>query len=159
MRLKKWSDEELYSIRDEIDAWCEKYHKSVWGGRKGYVIALFGTFAISTGFVYLFFAEPEIVTFLPIVLGVTVCLTWYKAKKQFDKNHAFLEEARAEIARREKKARKNKKKKGEVEQNHNAAEKQQEEVDISPEAEPDTKAQAQAISTPSSTSESGKVDH
>lgn len=153
MRLKKWSDEELYSIRDEIDAWCEKYHKSVWGGRKGYVIALFGTFAISTGFVYLIFAEPEIVTFLPIVLGVTVCLTWYKAKKQFDKNHTFLEEVGAEIARREKKARKNKKKKGD----HDAAKKQLEEVDISPEAEPDTK--AQAISTPSSTSESGKVDH
>ncbi|HNR09585.1 hypothetical protein [Nitrosomonas sp. H1_AOB3] len=106
MNLKKWTDEELVSTRDQIEAWCAKYVQSVWDGRKGYLTGLLGVFGISTGVVFLMFDGIEVVSFVPILLGVIVCFTWWKTKQQHKKNNGFLEEIKEEIARRAKKMEK-----------------------------------------------------
>ena len=110
MNIKRWTDEELISTRDEIDAWCVRRTQSIWHGRKGYAAALFGVFGISTGVVFLFFDGFSAISFVPIILGGVVCFTWYKTKKQHEKNSNFLEEVKGEIARRAKKAEKSGKK-------------------------------------------------
>lgn len=106
MNIKKWTDEELAATRDEIDAWCTRYSRSTWSGRMGLAVAALGVFAISTGVVFLFFDGITVMSFVLAALGGVACFTWYKTSKQHKINSNFLEEIRAEIARRTKKAEK-----------------------------------------------------
>jgi len=106
MNFKKMTDEELASIRDEIDTWCTRHAQSIWGGRKGYAVGLLGVFGVSTGIVFLLFDGFEPVSLVPILLGGVVCFMWYKVKQQHKKNSGFLEGVRDEIARRVKKIEK-----------------------------------------------------
>lgn len=106
MNLKKMTDEELSSVRDEVDAWFAKHAQSIWGGRKGYAVGLLGVFGVSTGIVFLLFDGFEPVSLVPILLGGVVCFMWYKIKQQHKNNSGFLEEVKEEIARRIKKAEK-----------------------------------------------------
>lgn len=106
MNFKKMTDEELASIRDEVNAWCAKHAQSIWSGRQGYAIGLLGVFGISTGIVFLLFDDFEPVDLVPILLGSVVCFMWYKVKQQHKNNSGFLKEVKEEIARRAKKAEK-----------------------------------------------------
>ncbi len=106
MNLKKWTDEELVSTRDQIEAWCTKYTQSAWNGRKGYFTGLLGVFGVSTGAVFLMFDGIEVMSFVPILLGAIVCFTWWKTKQQYKNNNGFLEEIKEEITRRAKKMEK-----------------------------------------------------
>lgn len=104
--LKKMTDEELTSVRDEVEAWFTRHAQSMWGGRKGYAVGLLGVFGISTGVVFLLFDGFQPGSLVPILLGGIVCFMWYKVKQQHKNNNNFLEEIKEEIARRIKKAEK-----------------------------------------------------
>lgn len=113
MNFKKMADEELTSIRDEVEGWCEKYTKSIWSGGKGYAVAMFGAFGISTGVVFIFLDGFEPSSLILILLGIAICFLWYKAERQYKKNSGFLDGIKNEIIRREKKAEKIAQKKAE----------------------------------------------
>jgi hypothetical protein len=103
MNLKKMTDEELVNIRDEVEVWCGKYTQSIWSGGKGYAVALFGAFGISTGMVFIIMDGFEPASLIPILLGVVICFIWFKAEQQYKKNNSFLGEVKNEIVQRKKK--------------------------------------------------------
>ena len=104
MNIKKWTDEKLVTARDEIDDWCQKHSKSSWNRRVRLLIAFIGAFAVSTGVVFFFFDGITAMSFVLIGLGSVACFAWYKTEQQRKTNADFLEEIKAEIARREKKS-------------------------------------------------------
>lgn len=106
MSLKKWTDEELASARDQIEGWRTKHDQSIWNGRKGNIVGLLGVFGISTGVVFLTFDGIDVTGFIPILPGTAVCFTWWKIKQQYKKNSGFLDEVKEEITRRAKKLEK-----------------------------------------------------
>lgn len=102
MDIKKWTDEELSSTRDKLDAWCLKHATSSWGNRLWLLTAVLGAIAISTGVVFIFFDGITTMSIVLIILGVVTCYSWYKSEKQRKINMDFLEELKVEIARRTK---------------------------------------------------------
>lgn len=104
MSIKKWTDEELSSTHDKLDAWCLKHAVSSWGNRLWLMTAILGAVAISTGMVFIFFDGITALSIVLIILGSVTCYTWYKSEKQRKINMNFLEELKAEIARRAKRS-------------------------------------------------------
>lgn len=102
MEIKKWSDEELSSTHEKLDAWCLKHANSKWGGAGWFVTGLLGAFALSTGVVFIFFDGLTVMSFVLIVLGGITCFSWYQSEKQRKKNMEFLQELKTEIVRRAK---------------------------------------------------------
>jgi hypothetical protein len=102
MNIKKWSDEELSSTYDKLNAWCLKYAHSKWGGGLWLTTGLLGALAISTGVVFMFFDGIDALNVLLIALGGITCFSWYKSEKQRKLNLEFLGELKKEIARRAK---------------------------------------------------------
>lgn len=102
MDIKKWTDEELSSTRDKLDAWCLQHANSSWGTRLWLLTAVLGAIAISTGVVFLFFDGITAMSFVLIILGIVTCYSWYKSEKQRKINMDFLEKLKVEIARRAK---------------------------------------------------------
>lgn len=102
MNIKKWTDEELSSTHDKLDAWCLKHTSSKWEGGIWLLTGLLGALAISTGVVFIFFDGMTVMSFVLIVLGGITCFSWYKSEKQRKINLEFLEELKKEIARRAK---------------------------------------------------------
>jgi hypothetical protein len=107
MNINKWTDEELSSTRDKLDAWCLKHATPSWGNRMWLLTALLGAVAISTGVVFIFFDGISAMSIILIILGGITCYSWYKSEKQRKINMNFLKEIKVEIARRTK--RKNEK--------------------------------------------------
>lgn len=107
MDIKKWSEQELTSTHEKLDAWCQKYANTKWGGTMWFVTGLLGAFALSTGVVFIFFDGMTVMSFVLMVLGGITCFSWYKSEQQRKKNREFLEELKREITRRAKRKEEN----------------------------------------------------
>lgn len=102
MDIKKWSNEELSSTHDKLDAWCHKNASSKWGGGMWLLTALLGALAVSTGLVFIFFDGVTVMSIVLVVLGTFTCYTWHRSEKQRKTNVEFLAELKKEIAHRAK---------------------------------------------------------
>ncbi|SFQ03004.1 hypothetical protein SAMN05216419_104812 [Nitrosomonas cryotolerans] len=102
MSMKKWTDEELASTRDKLDAWNSRHSSSGWGPKLWLLTAFLGAFAISTGFAFIFFDGVTALSIILMVLGSVTCFSWYKSEKQRKDNITFLAEINKEIDHRRK---------------------------------------------------------
>lgn len=102
MSIKKWTDEELTSTRDKLEAWNVAHKSKGWGPRLWLLTALMGAFAISTGVVFMFFDGIDTLSVILIVLGCVTCFSWYQSEKKKKEAITFLAEVNDEIARRER---------------------------------------------------------
>lgn len=100
MDLADWSEAELLSIREQLQAWCTKRQEITWTNRFLDWTGLMGAFAFLTGLTDLFFGEPTVMNTLIIVLGILACFSWYKGDAQRKKNLAFLDKLNEELVRR-----------------------------------------------------------
>lgn len=101
MSMKKWTDEELVTTRDNLESWSKRGGGS--GSKLWLLTALLGAFAISTGVVFMFFDGVDVLSILLIIMGSITCLSWYKSEKQRKDNESFLREINKEIKSRQKK--------------------------------------------------------
>ncbi|MCB1976403.1 MAG: hypothetical protein R3E36_10020 [Nitrosomonas sp.] len=106
MSMKKWTDEELISTRDKLEALGARQKKS--SNTMWHLTAFLGAFAVSTGIAFIFFDGVDLLNVLLIVMGSITCLAWYKSEKQRKDNQNFLFEINSELKRREKNSAKNK---------------------------------------------------
>ncbi|MBX3638986.1 MAG: hypothetical protein KF888_00545 [Nitrosomonas sp.] len=120
MSMKKWTDEELISTRDKLEALNARYKKS--SNAMWHFTAFLGAFAVSTGIAFIFFDGVDVLNVLLIVLGAITCLAWYKSEKQRKDNQNFLFEINNELKRREKKSAKSKTKNNTGEENNQETE-------------------------------------
>ncbi len=100
MSMKKWTDEELITTHDKLEAWSNKLNSSGSGSRLWLLTAFLGAFAISTGFAFMFFDGVDALNVVLIILGTITCASWYKSEKQRKDNLAFLAEINKEIKSR-----------------------------------------------------------
>lgn len=100
MSMKKWTDEELISTRDNLEAWSRKINSSGSGSKLWLLTAFLGAFAISTGFAFMFFDGVDVMNVVLIIMGTITCASWYKSEKQRKDNIAFLAEINREIKAR-----------------------------------------------------------
>lgn len=98
--MKKWTDEELITTRDKLEAWSKKLNSSGSGSKLWLLTAFLGAFAISTGFAFMFFDGVDVLNVVLIILGTITCASWYKSEKQRKDNIAFLAEINKEIKSR-----------------------------------------------------------
>lgn len=106
MSMKKWTDEELISTRDKLEALGARQKKS--SNTMWHLTAFLGAFAVSTGIAFIFFDGVDLLNVLLIVMGSITCLAWYKSEKQRKDNQNFLFEINSELKRRKKNSAKNK---------------------------------------------------
>ena len=104
MSMKKWTDEELISTRNKLEALGARQKKS--SNAMWHLTAFLGAFAVSTGIAFIFFDGVDFLNVLLIVMGSITCLAWYKSEKQRKDNQNFLFEINNELKRREKKSAK-----------------------------------------------------
>lgn len=102
MSMKKWTDEELISTRDNLESWNKRSNNS--GLKMWLFTAILGAFAVSTGVVFIFFDGIDVLSILLIVMGTITCTSWYKSEKQRKDNVVFLGEINREIKSRKIKA-------------------------------------------------------
>ncbi|MBS0298667.1 MAG: hypothetical protein JSR32_01835 [Proteobacteria bacterium] len=100
MSMKKWTDEELISTRDNLEAWDKRSKGSGAGSKLWLLTAFLGAFAISTGVAFIFFDGIDVMSVILIIMGAVTCFSWYRSDKQLKDNIAFLEEIRKEIKSR-----------------------------------------------------------
>lgn len=100
MSMKKWTDEELISTRDNLESWDKRSNSSGAGSKMWLFTAILGAFAVSTGVVFIFFDGIDVLSILLIVMGAITCTSWYKSEKQRKDNVAFLSEINKEIKSR-----------------------------------------------------------
>ena len=98
MSMKKWTDEELISTRDNLEVWSKRYNES--GSKLWLFTAFLGAFAISTGVVFIFFDGVDIMNVTVIIMGTITCMAWYRSDKQRRDNISFLSEVNKEIKSR-----------------------------------------------------------
>lgn len=98
--MKKWTDEELISTRDKLEAWNNRLNESGSGSKLWLLTAFLGAFAISTGIVFIFFDGVDVMNIVLIIMGTITCAAWYKSDKQRKDNIAFLSEINREIKSR-----------------------------------------------------------
>jgi hypothetical protein len=100
MSMKKWTDEELISTRDNLEAWESRSKNSGAGSKLWLLTALLGAFAISTGVAFIFLDGIDVMNIILIIMGTVTCFSWYRSEKQRKDNIAFLDEIRKEIKSR-----------------------------------------------------------
>lgn len=100
MSMKKWTDEELISTRDNLEAWENRSKNSGAGSKLWLLTALLGAFAISTGVAFIFLDGVDVMSIILIIMGTVTCFSWYRSDKQRKDNIAFLDEIRKEIKSR-----------------------------------------------------------
>lgn len=108
MTMKRWTDEELISTRDKLEAWNLDHKAKGWGPRLWILTALMGAFAISTGVVFIFLDGIDVLSVILIVLGSVTCFSWYQSEKKKKETITFLAEVNSEIDRRERREEKSK---------------------------------------------------
>ena len=102
MSMKKWTDEELTSTMEKLDAWRVQYKGKGWGPRLWLLTALLGAFAISTGVAFMFLDGVDAVSLLLILMGSITCFSWFQSEKRKKVNIAFIEDITKEIKRRKR---------------------------------------------------------
>jgi Flp pilus assembly protein TadB len=100
MSMKKWTDEELITTRDNLDAWDKRRKSSGAGSKMWLLTALLGAFAISTGVAFIFLDGIDVMSVILIVMGAVTCFSWYRSDKQLKDNIGFLAEINKEIKAR-----------------------------------------------------------
>ncbi len=110
MSMKKWTDEELTSTRDNLEEWKERYNKSRSGSKLWVFTALLGAFAVSTGVAFIFIDGVTVLSILLIVMGAFTCYSWFKSERQKNDNDTFLADVHRELKRRSKRDAKSKSK-------------------------------------------------
>lgn len=100
MSMKKWTDEELVTTRDSLEAWNSRNNSSGSGSKLWLFTAFLGAFAISTGVAFFFLDGIDVLNVILIIMGTVTCASWYKSEKQRKDNIAFLAEINKEIKSR-----------------------------------------------------------
>lgn len=100
MSMKKWTDEELLTTRDKLEAWNSRSNSSGTGSKLWLLTALLGAFAISTGIAFIFFDGVDLMNIVLIIMGTITCASWYKSERQRRDNIALLAEINKEIKSR-----------------------------------------------------------
>ncbi|MBP6059104.1 MAG: hypothetical protein KA524_12000 [Nitrosomonas sp.] len=100
MSMKKWTDEELVTTRDSLEAWNSRNNNSGSGSKLWLFTAFLGAFAISTGVAFFFLDGLDVMNVILIIMGTVTCASWYKSEKQRKDNIAFLAEINKEIKSR-----------------------------------------------------------
>lgn len=100
MSMKKWTDEELVTTRDSLEAWNSRNNSSGSGSKLWLFTAFLGAFAISTGVAFFFLDGVDVMNVVLIIMGTVTCASWYKSEKQRKDNIAFLAEINKEIKSR-----------------------------------------------------------
>lgn len=100
MSMKKWTDEELITTRDSLEAWNSRNNSTGSGSKLWLFTAFLGAFAISTGVAFFFLDGIDVMNVLLIIMGTVTCASWYKSEKQRKDNIAFLAEINKEIKSR-----------------------------------------------------------
>lgn len=100
MSMKKWTDEELVTTRDSLEAWNSRNNSSGSGSKLWLFTAFLGAFAISTGVAFFFLDGIDVMNVVLIIMGTVTCASWYKSEKQRKDNVAFLAEINKEIKSR-----------------------------------------------------------
>jgi hypothetical protein len=98
MSMKKWTDEELITTHDNLEAWSRRNNSS--GAKLWLFTAFLGAFAISTGFAFIFLDGFDVLSIILIIMGTITCVSWYKSDKQRKDNIGFLAEINKEIKSR-----------------------------------------------------------
>lgn len=98
MSMKKWTDEELVTTRDNLEAWSRRNNSS--GSKLWLLTALLGAFAISTGFAFIFLDGIDVLSIILIIMGTVTCISWYQSEKRRKDNIGFLAEINKEIKSR-----------------------------------------------------------
>lgn len=98
MSMKKWTDEELITTRDNLETWSRRNNSS--GTKLWLFTAFLGAFAISTGFAFIFLDGFDVLSIILIIMGTVTCISWYKSDKQRKDNMGFLAEINKEIKSR-----------------------------------------------------------
>ncbi len=100
MSMKKWTDEELVTTRDNLEAWNSRSSSTAGGSKMWLFTAFLGAFAISTGFAFILLDGVTVLSILLIVMGTITCISWYKSDKRRKDNIAFLADINKEIKSR-----------------------------------------------------------
>lgn len=111
MSMKKWTDEELTSTLEKLDAWRVQYKGKGWGPRLWLLTALLGAFAISTGVAFMFLDGVDAVSLLLILMGSITCFSWFQSEKRKKVNITFIEDITKELERRKRQKEKSEKEK------------------------------------------------
>ncbi len=148
MSMKKWTDEELTSTLEKLDAWRVQYKGKGWGPRLWLLTALLGAFAISTGVAFMFLDGVDAVSLLLILMGSITCFSWYQSEKRKKVNITYIEDITKELKRRKRLKEKSEKEKSKSAAGKKGSDKKQlakkppaekEERDIQAEDVPDKK--------------------
>lgn len=99
MSMKKWTDQELLTTRDNLEAVKNRENASQ-NSKLGLVTALIGALAISTGFAFIFIDGVDVFTVILIIMGVLTCFSWFRNDKRRRDNIALLSEINKEIKSR-----------------------------------------------------------
>ncbi len=116
MSMKNWTDEELTSTLEKLEAWRIQYRGTGWGPRLWLITALLGAFAISTGVAFMFLDGVTALSLILILLGSITCFSWYQSEKRKKVNITYIEDITKELKRRKRlkaKSEKEARKKGE----------------------------------------------
>ncbi len=100
MSMKKWTDEELISTRDNIETWNKRNNNLGSGSKLWLLTAFLGAFAISTGVAFIFLDGVDVMSIILMIMGTITCASWYKSEKQRKDNITFLAEINKEIKSR-----------------------------------------------------------
>ncbi|GKS69887.1 hypothetical protein W03_18910 [Nitrosomonas sp. PY1] len=99
MSMKKWTDEELVTTRDNLEALKNRADKGA-NSKLGLLTALIGALAISTGVAFIFLDGVDALSIILIVMGIITCASWLKNDKVRRDNITFLFEINKEIKSR-----------------------------------------------------------
>lgn len=100
MSMKRWTDEELVSTRDNLETWNKRNNNLGSGSKLWLFTAFLGAFAISTGVAFIFLDGVDVMSIILITMGAVTCASWYKSEKQRKDNITFLAEINREIKSR-----------------------------------------------------------
>ncbi len=100
MSMKKWTDDELVTTRDNLEAWNRRNNNLGSGSKLWLFTAFLGAFAISTGVAFIFLDGVDVMSIILITMGTITCVSWYKSEKQRKDNITFLAEINKEIKSR-----------------------------------------------------------
>jgi len=98
--MKKWTDDELVTTRDNLETWNKRNNNLGSGSKLWLFTAFLGAFAISTGVVFIFLDGVDVMSIILITMGAVTCASWYKSEKQRKDNIKFLAEINKEIKSR-----------------------------------------------------------
>ncbi len=100
MSMKKWTDDELVTTRDNLETWNKRNNNLGSGSKLWLFTAFLGAFAISTGVAFIFLDGVDVMSIILITMGAVTCASWYKSEKQRKDNIKFLAEINKEIKSR-----------------------------------------------------------